>query len=287
MSQPPKDVADRLFQLPPRDFVAERNRAVAHARAAGDSQAASALAALRRPTVAAWMVNLLALRRPELVADLVQLANSLRHAQQTLQGEQLRELAHQRRALIEALVRAARLLAQQADPQAAAGTLPLAEVQATLAAALADTDVAEQLHAGRLQRAVAHSGFGAPVGARLRLIPGEATEQHPPPAQQRLTHAQQRAIRAERDAAKAALATAEQAQQRAGADKHHVGQQLAAVQEQLDRLQAQRAQLARDLAEAEAADVAARRQVAAARRRLSQAEAEVAADAPPPIDNGE
>src|SRR5918998_5377338 len=124
------------------------------ARRAGDPKAAREIARLRRPTVAAWLVNLLALERPELVADLVQLAESLRTAQRELRGAKLRELSAQRRAVVGALVTEVRKLAAAESAAPPAGKLPLAEVEATLNAALSDTEVAEQVRAGRLLRSV-------------------------------------------------------------------------------------------------------------------------------------
>ena len=53
----------RLYEAPPEGFVAGRAAAVAAAKKAGDTATAKRLAALRKPTVAAWLVNLLALRR--------------------------------------------------------------------------------------------------------------------------------------------------------------------------------------------------------------------------------
>ncbi|MCG5440325.1 hypothetical protein PSH25_004996, partial [Micromonospora sp. PSH25] len=87
------ELVQQLYRTPPDRFVAARDAAVAEARRAGDPATARQLARLRRPTVAAWLVNLLAIRRPELVADLVQLADALRVAQRELRGPRLRELS--------------------------------------------------------------------------------------------------------------------------------------------------------------------------------------------------
>src|SRR5512142_3207595 len=65
-----EQIGDRLYALPPEQFVAARNEAVAAARKAGDRDTAEAVAALRKPTQAAWLVNLLALRRPDLIDEL-------------------------------------------------------------------------------------------------------------------------------------------------------------------------------------------------------------------------
>jgi hypothetical protein len=171
-----EDLIRRLYEAPPDGFVAARAAAVADARKAGDREAARRYAALRKPTVAAWLVNLLALRRPELIDDLVDLSSALREAQRGLQGNQLRELSTQRRRVVSALVAAARTLALDVDRGLGAAKLPLAEVETTLTAALAEPDVAQQVRSGRLVRAVTYAGFGEVPRPRLRLITAEDAE---------------------------------------------------------------------------------------------------------------
>ncbi|GLY25267.1 hypothetical protein [Micromonospora sp. NBRC 101691] len=176
MPGPSRDLVERLYGTPPDRFVAARDAAVAESRRAGDPATAREIAKLRRPTVAAWLVNLLALRRPELVAGLVELAEALRSAQRDLRGPKLRELSAQRRAVVAALVAEARTLAAGSEGAPPAGRLPLAEVEATLNAALADTEVAAQVRAGRLLRAASYAGFGEVPRPQLRLLTGGAGE---------------------------------------------------------------------------------------------------------------
>lgn len=171
------DLVERLYTAAPDGFVAARAEAVAAARAAGDAAAAREIAKLRKPTVAAWLVNLLANRRPELMAELVELSDALRSAQRELRGPQLRELSVQRRGAVNALVGEARALAVAADPRLSAGKLPLAEVEATLNAAFSDAEVAEQVRSGRLVRAATYAGFGEVPRPQLRLLTGGATEE--------------------------------------------------------------------------------------------------------------
>ncbi|WP_416906280.1 hypothetical protein [Micromonospora echinospora] len=176
MPGPSRDLVERLYGTPPDRFVAARDAAVAESRRAGDPATAREIAKLRRPTVAAWLVNLLAIRRPELVAGLVELAEALRSAQRDLRGPKLRELSAQRRAVVAALVAEARTLAAGTEGAPPAGRLPLAEVEATLNAALADTEVAAEVRAGRLLRAASYAGFGEVPRPQLRLLTGGAGE---------------------------------------------------------------------------------------------------------------
>jgi hypothetical protein len=167
----------QMYEAPPDGFVAARSAAIAEAKKSGDTAAVKQLTALRKPTVAAWLVNLLALRKPELIDQLVELAGALRTAQRTLQGDELRELSTQRRQIVSALVGEARKLAVAQD-RGLAGKLPLGEVEATLSAAMAEPEVAEQVRTGRLVRAATYAGFGEVPRPRLRLVTGtgESTE---------------------------------------------------------------------------------------------------------------
>ncbi|WP_328340208.1 hypothetical protein [Micromonospora sp. NBC_00421] len=172
MTADESELTRQLHRTPPDRFVAARDAAVAEARRAGDVATARRLAGRKRPTVAAWLVNLLALDRPELVAELGPLAEALRTAQRDLKGARLRELSAQRRAVVAALVTEVRRLAADIPGAPPAARLPLAEVEATLHAALADTGVAEQVRTGQLLKAVHHSGFGEVPRPQLRLVTG-------------------------------------------------------------------------------------------------------------------
>ena len=172
-----EDVIRALYEAPPEGFVAGRAAAIADAKRAGDKDTAKRLAALRKPTVAAWLVNVLALRRPELIDELVELSTALRSAQRSLQGEQLRELSTQRRQVVSALVNAAQKLAVEDDPGLRSVKLPMAEVEATLTAALAEPDIAEQVRSGRLVKAATYAGFGEVPRPRLRLVTADEPDE--------------------------------------------------------------------------------------------------------------
>ena len=180
-------LAERLYTLPPAEFVPARDEAVATARAAGDRATAAAIAKFRRPTVAAWLVNLLALQAAPQLAEMLALGVEMRSAQGDLRGTDLRELATRRRTLIAGLVRRASDLAVAAG--ASRSGLPIAEVEATLSAAVADESTAEEVRAGRLLKSVHYDGFGEPIRASLRAVPtpadqtqqGQTPEDHTPP----------------------------------------------------------------------------------------------------------
>ncbi|NJP32748.1 hypothetical protein [Micromonospora thermarum] len=296
MPDPPRELVRQLYRTPPDRFVAARDAAVAEARRAGDARTAREIARLRRPTVAAWLVNLLALERPELVADLGQLAESLRAAQRELRGAKLRELSTQRRAVVGALLGEVRKLAAGVEGAPSAGKLPLAEVEATLNAALSDTEVAEQVRSGRLLRAATYAGFGEVPRPQLRLVTGGGEEEiaEPPPrprgADRSAIRAEQaeRAARAERARRRRALekelAKARTDQERAEAEltgateaEHDGAAALDAIEAELAELERRRAVVEQDLSRATLARRAAERTLTAARRRTGEVEAAVEA----------
>jgi hypothetical protein len=151
-------VGRELYTLRPGEFIAARDAKVAEARQYGDRQLASAIKALRRPTVSAWVMNLLALEQGERLEQLFSLGTALREAQAGFSGDKLRRLGEQRREVIAALAdEAAALAAKHGQP---VGPQIVADVEQTLHAALADADAAEQVKAGRLTTALSYTGFG-------------------------------------------------------------------------------------------------------------------------------
>lgn len=73
-------VADELYGLTPAEFTAARDSRVADARRARDRELAVAVKALKRPSVGAWLANLLVRRGPDEVDRLLSLAADLREA---------------------------------------------------------------------------------------------------------------------------------------------------------------------------------------------------------------
>lgn len=272
-------VADRLYALPPQRFVAERDAAVAAARAEGDTATAAALRKLRRPTVAAWLVNLLALRRPEALAELAEVADELRRAQHELDGARLRELTARRRSVVSALVGQAQELARKVAPELA-GRLPLTELESTLGAALIDRDAAAQVRSGRLVRAAAPAGFGELPRARLRLATsapeaGPAGQAAPTagPGERLPSRAE---IERELDTARAALFRARAGLEAATAAEQVARQELERLDAELAELTARRAAAADRLAAESAASLEAKQAVSTARRRVGEVEAALA-----------
>ena len=155
-------VADELYALAPTEFRTARDERARQARAAGDADLAEAIKRLRRPTVSAWLVNLLVREAPGQIRELLELGASLREAQQALAADRLRDLSGQRRQLITALSREAKRLAAEASQSLSAQVEH--EVQDTLEAALADSSIADAVGSGRLTRGLSYAGLGEGVG---------------------------------------------------------------------------------------------------------------------------
>src|SRR5215470_18105970 len=140
---------DELYTSDPDGFTARRAELAASAREAGEPAAAKQIAALRKPTRSAWIVNRLVRSDPGVRSRLDALAADLRDA---AGGGQLRELTAARSRLVDELTRAA--LSGLPAPPASLRE----EVTATLDAAIADPEVAGSL--GSLARAEKYAGFG-------------------------------------------------------------------------------------------------------------------------------
>lgn len=152
------EIADELYAVPPEEFVAARTQARDRIRGGGDRELAKAVAALPKPTGAAWACNLLVRRRPEEVAQLIELGELLSRAQVDLSAEQLRELGRQRNQVVAALARQARGLAHAEGHDVSSAVAE--QVESTLRAAVANPDAGAALQAGRLTTALSYSGLG-------------------------------------------------------------------------------------------------------------------------------
>ncbi|MFD4462003.1 hypothetical protein [Nocardia sp. NPDC058480] len=235
------DVAGELYTLDPGDFVSTRAERAAQARADGDRELAKAITALRKPTVAAWTVNLLARHAPKEIAALLDLGDALRSAQRQLSGEKLRALGTQRQQVVNAMTkRAAELVAEHDRP---ATEQVLREVGQTLTAALADPDVADLVRAGVLPTAVTYDGFG-PAGL-VAITGGKATPKRTSKPAPKNTEAERRAeAHKELDDAESGLAAA-------AADRDEAEAAAAQAKSDLDAIETRIAELREELEHAE------------------------------------
>jgi hypothetical protein len=178
--------SDQLYGLPLDQFVAERGALVKALRADGDRGQAAEVAALRKPSVAAWAVNQLVRTQRRAVDDLFAAGDTLRDVQAELMAgrqdaQALRDAAGDERAAVDALVQSAHgLLTSDGD-----GLSPsvIDRVADTLHAAALDDDARGEVDEGRLERELRHVGLGAgglvapgPAKRSTRKQPGHAAK---------------------------------------------------------------------------------------------------------------
>lgn len=281
-------VADELYALPPEQFTAARNARAKEATSAGDKETAARIAALRKPTMVAWLVNLLARDLPEDIDAFVDLGDALREATATLSGPELRELSAQRHRLVQALVRQARELAREAGYRTTEDVSR--GLEETLVAALTDAAAAERVRAGRLTSGLTATGFAAPSAGAVRARPPVARATPSPSPKAKTADVrparpsagerrrQQAMVRLERDLrdaerrveqahdAQAVTAEAFEASQRALAEAEMA---VADLRAELELAERTRDQAERHSQQAQAADAKAASEAARAERRVA------------------
>ncbi len=165
---------DDLYGLPLDRFIPERASLVRELRSGGEREQAAAVAALRKPSVAAWAVNQLTRTRRREVDALFAAGDALRDVQAGVLGgsadaRELRSAAEQERAAVDALVQIARGLLSSGGHELSAATVE--RVSETLHAAALDDDARGQVGEGRLVRELRHVGLGAGLGAAVATPP--------------------------------------------------------------------------------------------------------------------
>jgi hypothetical protein len=157
MPQELLDEAEALYGLPLAEFTSSRDARVKALRSP-DRELSDQVKALKKPSLAAWVLNLLVRREPDQVAQLISLGASLREAASSLDGAQLRELTRQRRQLTAAVTTVARRHALAEGHKVTESVAD--EVEATLTAAMLDTGAAAAVRSGLLVRAFSTTGLG-------------------------------------------------------------------------------------------------------------------------------
>ena len=192
---------DRLYELDPGEFVAERDRVARELRDEGRREEAEQVKSLWKPTVSAATINQLTRRERRDVDLLLDAGHRLREAQQRLlAGEDPGSLDEARRIEREALGklrRAARAIL--AESGRASGTT-LDKVMATLQAAAVSDEGRELLALGRLTGDLEATGFDllAPMAAGVpRRKRKPAPPSKPKPDRTKIKRAQAKVREAE------------------------------------------------------------------------------------------
>jgi len=251
------EVVAELLALPPSRFTAARNE-----RAAEGGTVGRKIAKVRKPTVAAWAVNLLV--RDGQLGEAVELSRALHEAQDDLDAAELGRLGRQRRQLVAALARrAGELAAEAGTPLSAAMS---GAVEKTVNAAVVDATVAAAVLTGRLVSAVDLAELHD--GALAEAVAGSVPEAVPPPEAPRDDLAARRARKAaERAVRQAERAKADAERESTAADRRveSASERAVRARERAEGLRADLARAEKDSAEAD--DTLAQRRGEQARAR--------------------
>src|SRR3954469_11010115 len=129
------EIADELYGLSLAEFTPARD---ARAKSLKGTELAGPVKALRKPSLAAWVVNLLVRRDAAQIEQVLAVGAALREAQSSMSADELRALTRQRRQLTAAVTTQARRLAREEGTRV---TEAVAEqVEATLTAAMVDEE---------------------------------------------------------------------------------------------------------------------------------------------------
>ncbi len=173
---------DDLYGLPLDQFIPERTAMARELRKAGERERAGEVAALRKPSVAAWAVNQLVRTQRQPVADLLAAGDALRAAQDDVlagrgDAQSLRAAVEQERAAVDALTDAARGLLSSEGNELSETIIE--RVSDTLHAAALDDEARSQVSDGRLERELHHVGLGG-FGGLGAAPPAPRTDKRAP-----------------------------------------------------------------------------------------------------------
>jgi hypothetical protein len=277
------DIADGLYALPLAEFTPARD---ARAKELKGTDLAAPVKALKKPSLAAWIVNLLVRRDADQVTQVLDLGAALREAAAGMQGEELRALTRQRRQLTAAVTSGARALASGEGVKVTQSVAD--QVEATLTAAMLDARCAEAVRSGLLVTALAATGvdevdLGAAVATPDALGFTASTTERPPPelhvvpdpdaAEKALAAAREEVAEAQRlvDAARRTATEAAAAVAELEARALQLQSEADELKRRLARLEDQQEEVDDDLSDAESERSEADEALAAAERDLTSA----------------
>ncbi len=277
-------LADELYAAPLSEFTPLRDAAAKRLKSEGDAELSAAAKRLKKPSVAAWVLNLLVRREAEQVDQVLTVGAALRQAAAALDGDELRTLTKQRRQVTAAVTTVARRVALGEGVKVTPAVAD--QVEATLTAAMLDEGAAAAVRSGLLVAALAAAGVDAvDVDAAVALpdaLGHHATPYSPPAPDLRSVPdpgpEEDDDARAEaRAAAEAELAAAEAALAEAEGTLGLVADRLEGAKARSLQVQAELDELRRRVAELESAAEEADEELAAAEADHYRADKERAA----------
>lgn len=156
----PEEAIDELYGVALEDFTRERSRIAKELRASGNRGDADAVAKLRKPSVAAWVLNQLARANRRDVDLLLDAGHRLREAQvAVLGGAEKEEFERARKTESDALKRLNRDAEQLLRARGAVSAAVLKQVDDSLRAAAIAPEGRELLARGRFTQPLEAGGF--------------------------------------------------------------------------------------------------------------------------------
>ena len=239
------EIADELYGLAPAEFTPTRD-ARAKELKREDPALAQQVKALRKPSLAAWVVDQLVRRETEQVDQVIAVGAALRAAQADLDGEELRALTRQRRQLTAAVTTRARAVAAGLGQKVTPAVSD--QVEATLTAAMVDEGCARAVRSGLLVAALTSTGVDAVDPAPALALPEAlgfaATARSSEPTARPALHVVPDPV-----ADRKALAAAEQVLAEADAKRARADEALAASVAEVEELEARSMQVQAEIDE--------------------------------------
>ena len=239
------EIADELYGLAPAEFTPTRD-ARAKELKREDPALAQQVKALRKPSLAAWVVDQLVRRETEQVDQVIAVGAALRAAQADLDGEELRALTRQRRQLTAAVTTRARAVAAGLGQKVTPAVSD--QVEATLTAAMVDEGCARAVRSGLLVAALTSTGVDAVDPAPALALPEAlgfaATARSSEPTARPELH-----VVPDPEADRKALAAAEQVLAKADAKRARADEALAAAVAEVEELEARSMQVQAEIDE--------------------------------------
>ena len=150
------EIADGLYARALGDFTPARDARAKELKAAGEAELARSVKALKKPSLAAWVVDLFVRREADQVEQVLSMGAALREAQAGMSGDDLRSLTRQRRQLTAAVTQQVRSLAAEEGVKLTQSVAD--QVEATLTAAMIDERCGQAVRSGLLVTALATTG---------------------------------------------------------------------------------------------------------------------------------
>jgi hypothetical protein len=232
---------DTLYGLPLGEFTAARNELAKQLRGEGRAEEAYQVKALRKPSVAAWLVNRVARERELDIQRLLNASETLRKAQAEAAAGRAEGFADARQDEHQALERLAEA-AREIAAREGSGQAAVAQATQTLRAASLTDEGRELLKRGRLSEELEPPGFEALTGlvaAEPRKRPAKRRDD----AQQESREARERVkqLREQEREAEAAARAAEREADRAEKEAAKLREQASEARLQAETAASERA----------------------------------------------